>query len=133
MMDVGAIRAAVVAAAANATPPTGHTRKLVAKPYLEGVLDPPWCYPADVTGDYKQSVGGAGMVVTLRVLTSRSEDKAGQELLDAYLADSGASSVAAAVEAAMPGAAVMNFEGYRMYEIAGTPFFGAELTVVILA
>lgn len=132
-MNVGALRAAVAAAAAAVTPPSGTTRKLLGYGRVPSAGDPPFCYPADTDGNYKEAVGAAGLVVTLRILTSRSEDEAGQELLDAFLSDAGASSVVAAIEAAMPEASVTGFTGYRPYDLAAGTYYGAELTVVVLA
>lgn len=134
-MDVKAIRVAVADGAANVSSPAGYVRKLVAKHFVpDGAVDAPWCYPSETAGTYDETLDGAGgVVVTLRLLTSRSEDQAGQELLDAYLADTGASSVKAAIEAAMPSAAVTGFDGYRTYDVGGVLYFGAELTVAVLA
>lgn len=133
-LDVAAVRAAVAAAAATVTPPTGTTRTLLATAYAPGAIDPPFAYPSETDGNYHETMDGAGgAVVTLRILTSRSEDQAGQALLDAFLASEGASSVKTAIEAAMPTANVTGCAGYRPYEHAGTTYYGAELTVVVLA
>lgn len=133
-MDVGAKRAAVATAAASVTPPASTTRKLLGYGRVPSQGDPPFCYPSETDGNYKEATNGvAGLVVTLRILTSRSEDEAGQELLDAFLSDAGASSVTAAIEAAMPEASVTGFSGYRAYDLAAGTFYGAELTVVVLA
>lgn len=129
-MDVKALRQAISAAAGNVTTP----QRLHSYGYIPASIDPPCCYPADTDGNYHEDVqGSAGLVVTLRILTSTSEDKAGQELLDAYLASSGATSVKAAIEAAVSNATVTGFTGYRGFEIALNTYYGAELTVVVLA
>lgn len=131
-MDVKAIRRAV-AAAARTVP------GLEASHYVPDRIDPPYAYPAATDGNYDETTdGAAGVVVTVRVLTSRAEDQSGQELLDAYLATSGATSVKAAIESdptlggLVDDLAVQGWSGYRLYEIAGTDYYGAELTVVIL-
>lgn len=132
-MDVAAIRAAVAAAAASVTPPTGTTRRLIGYGHVPAAGDPPFCYPSETDGNYHETLDATGgVVVTLRILTSRSEDQAGQELLDAFLSDEGASSVPAAIEAAMSSANVSGFAGYRPYELANGTYYGAELTVVLL-
>lgn len=132
-LDVGAVRTALANAAATATPPDGTT-KLAAYHFSPGAPAAPCVFPVDTAGNYKEAAGGAaGAVVTLRILTSRSEEEWGQTLLDAYLASSGASSVPAAIETAMPEASVLTFDGYRAYEHANGTFWGAEITVAVLA
>lgn len=134
MMDVKAIRRAIAAACRNVDSP----RQLEALHYLPGAIDPPFAYPAETDGNYNEAVGGvAGVVITLRVLTSRAEDQAGQELLDDYLASTGITSIKAAIEAdqTLGGqcdfVTVTGWTGYRTYEIAAADYFGAELDVVV--
>lgn len=130
-MDVKAIRQAVAAAAGTVVSP----RRIAAHGYAPDSIDPPFAYPAGTDGNYHETQEGrGGLVVTLRILTSRSEDRAGQELLDDYLASEGATSVPAAIEAAAGiDATVSGFTGYRTFEVGGTDYYGAELTVVVLA
>jgi hypothetical protein len=129
-MDVKATRQAIADAAKTVASP----RQLVATAYAPGAIDPPFAYPSDTDGNYHDTTDDtSGMVVTLRILTSRAEDRSGQELLDDYLASEGPTSVPAAIEAAVSTATVTGFSGYRMYEHASTDYYGAELTVVILA
>lgn len=129
-MDVKAQRAAIADAAATVSSP----RELAATAYAPGAIDPPFAYPSETDGNYHDDLdGSAGLVVSLRILTSRAEDRSGQELLDGYLASEGPTSVPAAIEAAVPSATVTGFSGYRMYEHAGVDYYGAELTVVVLA
>ena len=131
-MDVGAIRTALATAAAGATPPSGTT-KLASYGFSPGQPAVPAIFPVETTGNYKEGTGAAGMVVTLRLLTSRSEEEWGQALLDAYLSTGTASSVPDAIEAAMTTASVASFDGYRSYEHANGSYWGAEITVVVLA
>lgn len=129
-MNVKTIRQAISVAAGTVTSPV----QLQSYGYIPESIDPPCCYPADTDGTYHEDTqGSAGLVVTLRILTSRSEDRAGQELLDDYLNSSGATSVPAAIESLVAGATVSGFSGYRLFEIATQPYYGAELTVVVIA
>lgn len=132
-MDVKAIRQAI-AAACNGLPAGGKT--LQSKGYVFAG-DPPFAFPAQTDGNYHDTAdGNSGLVVTLRVLTSRAEDRSGQEMLDDLLADT---SIKAAVEAdptlggECDDLSVTGFTGYQPFEVAGTDYYGAELTVVVLA
>lgn len=81
---------------------------------------------------------------TVRVLSSRADDEAGQDLLDSYLAGSGQSSIKAAIEAARgaPGQLALNgachdlrvegWSNYTMFEHAGVQYLGAELSVLVI-
>lgn len=137
-MEPAAIRAALATAMAPVVGAGG--RQLQSTGYAPDAVDPPWAYPASMTGTYDETLDGdAGMVVTLRVLASRAEDRAGQEMLDAFLAESGPTSIKASLEAdptlggLIDDLQTQGWDGYRMYEVAGTDYYGAELTVVILA
>lgn len=137
-MDPKLIRAALATALAGVT---GFDGKLLQSTgYAPDAIDPPWAYPAGSTGTYDETLdGNAGVVWTLRLLTSRSEDQVGQEHLDAFLADEGPSSVKVALEAdptlggLVDDLAVQGWDGYRMFEVAGTDYYGVELTAVIFA
>lgn len=131
-MDVGAIRDALAAAAAAATPPDGTT-KLASYGFTPGAPAVPAVFPTETVGNYKEAVGAAGAVVTLRILTSRSEEDFGQQVLNAYLNSTGASSIVVAIETAMPEASVLSFTGYRPYEHANGTYWGAEIDVSVLA
>jgi hypothetical protein len=132
-MDVGQIRRALADAAATVDPPDG-TASLTAYGFSPGAPAVPAVFPTETTGNYVEGTNGtASLVVTLRVLTSRAEEEWGQQTLDAYLASEGVSSLPAAIAAEMPEASVVSFDGYRPYEHANGSFWGAELTVVVLA
>jgi hypothetical protein len=79
------------------------------------------------------------MSVTVRVTTARCEYQRGRERLDAFLSDDGPTSIKAALETdpTLGGECadlrVAGWDGYRTYEIAGTEYYGAEITVVVLA
>ncbi|HEU4422063.1 MAG TPA: hypothetical protein VFR67_05925 [Pilimelia sp.] len=137
-MDIAAIRRAIAAASRTVVDASGA--RLEASHFVPDSIDPPFAYPAATDGNYDETTDlAAGVVVTVRVLTSRAEDQSGQELLDGYLADSGPTSVKAAIEAdptlggLVDDLAVTGWSGHRLYEIGGVDYYGAELTVVILA
>lgn len=99
---------------------------------------------ADIQYD-KYSFGGKGdeVIVTLRLLVSKADDKEGQAALDAHLGR-GTRSVKLALEAARgaPGESALDgacddfhvtrVNGYRLYEHNGTDYYGAEFTVLCL-
>lgn len=138
-MDVAGIRAALAAAAATVTPPTGYLA-LSAYAFQPGAIAAPAVYPTETDGVYDETVDGAGsLAVTLRVLTSRSEEEAGQQYLDALLVDSGAGSLKVAIEAdptlggLVDDVHVRDFAGYRTYDHGANSYWGAELTVLVMA
>lgn len=95
----------------------------------------------EVTFD-RHSFNGKGdeAIVTMRVLTSKADDKGGQADLDAYLGR-GERSIKLAIEAARgaPGEAALSgacddlrvtrVQGYRLYEHNGIDYYGAEILV----
>lgn len=136
-MEIADVRAALATALATVVDGTGAA--LVASAFVPDSIDPPFAYPADAGGTYQVDLtGSTDAVVTVRVLTSRGEDQAGQELLDAFLASSGPTSVRAAIEAdpTLDGEcadlAVTGWSGYQLYDVAGAEYYGAELTVELL-
>lgn len=136
-MEIKDIRAALAAACRTVVDGTGAA--LEASAFIADSIDPPFAYPVDSGGTFDVSMDGlADATVTLRVLTSRSEDQAGQELLDDFLASTGETSIKAAVEAdpTLGGECsdlhVSGWSGYQLYEVAGTDYYGAELTVEVL-
>lgn len=132
-LDLAVVRAAVAAASATVTMPDGID-SLVGYARIPARPELPCAYPAETDGNYKEAAAGvAGVVVTLRLLASRAEDESAQAILDALLSYGTASSVPTAIEAAMPSASVTDFAGYRPYEIGENSYYGAEITVVVLA
>lgn len=131
-LDLGAVRAAVAAAAQAAQTPDG-VPSLVGYARMPARPELPCAVPAETDGNYKEAANGiAGVVVTLRLLASRTEDESAQATLDALLSYGTAGSVATAIETAMGSASVTGFSGYRPYEIAENTYYGAEVTVVVL-
>lgn len=136
-MEIAAVRAALAESCATVVDATGAA--LAASNYIPDSADPPFAYPTDSGGTYSVDLDGStDAVVTMRVLTSRAEDQAGQELLDAFLATAGPTSIKAAIEAdptlggECSDLAVTGWSGYELYDVAGTEYYGAELTVEIL-
>lgn len=136
-MDLGAVREALAAACRTVVDASG--RLLTAYAYAPDAADPPCAYPLPETGNYGADLDGdMDVVVTLRVLTSRAEDRAGQEHLDALLAKDGATSLRAALEAdqtlggLVSAVTAVGWDGYRTYEVAGTEMFGADLAVEVM-
>lgn len=91
--------------------------------------------------DYDQTFGKRlhEYPFTVRVYTSRADDKAGQDRLDAFLDPTGDVSVKAAIEAdtSLGGVAetcrVTGVDNYGVYEVAGTNYYGAEFAVSVWA
>nr|MDT0658027.1 hypothetical protein [Micromonospora sp. DSM 115978] len=136
-MDISAVRRGLADACATVVLPDGG--RLATSHYIPDSVDPPVVYPAESTGTYNTSLDATtDATVTLRVLTSRAEDQAGQELLDALLSDEGPSSLIAAIhtDPTLGGecsdATVTGWSGYTLYDVAATEYYGAELTVEIL-
>lgn len=137
-MDVDLIRSALATAMRTVVDASGA--QLEASAFADSSVDPPWGYVADVAGRFDVTLDGADdLTVTIKLVTSQSEDRRGQELLNAFLKDTGATSVKAAIESdpTLGGQCsdlhVSGWDGYRPVEIAGIEYYGAELTVVVMA
>ncbi len=95
-MDISAVRSGLAAAAADAAGSTG----LTCLSYVPDAIATPMLFPADIEQDFTGAMarGMDTLTVTVRVLVSRADDRAGQELLDSFLSGSGAASLKAAIE-----------------------------------
>jgi hypothetical protein len=97
------------------------------------------CFMAgEVDVEYDLSFGGMDqLMVTCRVLVSRTDDAESQQLLNGYLSR-GASSIKAALEAdsTLSGACddlrVVRVQGYRFYEHTNATYLGAEIVVQVI-
>lgn len=132
-LDVAAVRTALATALASVD-------GLEVSAYVPDTVDPPWAYLVPGEGQYDLDMDGGWRVdVAVRVVTSRAEDRAGQATLDGLLDSTGAGSIKAALEAdptlggLVDDLAVRGWSGYRLYEIAGTDYYGAELLVEVYA
>lgn len=144
-MDISVIKARLAAAAAtvSADPVAG---KLVGYGYTPDGPDIPCFYAGETTFQHNVTFGAVDQVeITCRVLTSTSDDEAGQRLLDKYLRRTGPFSIRAALlaargdpgELALDGACsdfnIVRIQGYRLYRVgAETALFGAEIIVMAI-
>jgi hypothetical protein len=77
--------------------------------------------------------------IPVRVYASRASERAGQDLLDGFLAGDGASSIKAAIEAdptlggACDSCRVTQARGYGVYQIGGVDYLGVEFVVDVIA
>lgn len=135
-MDVYAIQQGLATAARTIT-------GLRAEPTLPDSINPPMFAPLDLEMSYNQTFGSSGLVevlFTCQVFTSRGDTTTGRKLLIGYLAEAGASSVKAALEAdrTLGGAAktliVERCRGAgRLYDVAGIDYLGAQFDVRVWA
>lgn len=76
---------------------------------------------------------------TVRIYASRADNEAGQDKLDSFINAAGATSVpqALASDVSLGGIAqtlmVTGMDNYGVYEVGGTPYYGAEFAVTVLA
>lgn len=101
-MDIPAVRAALATAASAAQ---SGDFALTCYPYVPFEGDPPFLYVQleAVTYDKAMKGGAWELGFTLMLMASTADDISAQTLIDEYLADSGPTSVKAAVEAARGG------------------------------
>jgi hypothetical protein len=101
----------------------------------------PCFYPLSVEITPVEGYGaGDDVLVTCRLLVSRSDDRAGQEALNDYLSRTGPKSVRAALAAARPlmvdGVAcdlrVERITAYGEYLIGTTYYFGAQILIRVI-
>lgn len=131
-MDITAVRLGL-AEAANAI------EDLNCYGFTPGQAPEPCFYVGRVEIDWDSAMGRGmdDLTVYCRVFTGRADDEAGQASLNAYLKGSGPTSLKAALQAdrTLGGACltmrVQRVDGYRMFEHAGTEYFGAELTIAV--
>lgn len=139
-MDIRAVRAALAAAC-------GGIDGLTCTGYVPDAVAEPHFYAGEVEIDVNNAFGRGGhdvARVTCRVLVSRADDLAGQALLDTYLSRTGASSIRAALNTARgaPGQLALDgtcddfsidrIQGYRLYQVGETQYFGAEIIVRVI-
>lgn len=144
-MQPSAVRDAIANAARAVVLPAG-IGKLTATGYVPDAIVAPhfFCGEYGITFDRAMRRKLDEIELTCRVLISRSDDRAAQQVLDSLLAGSGPASLKQAIEAArgapgeyaLGGLAhdlhVMRMQGYRWYEHAGTQYIGAELVIKVI-
>lgn len=144
-MQISPIRDAIADAAREVVLPTG-IGKLVCTGYVPDSVVTPCFYVAEVEINYDKAMGRKldELLFTARAYASRSDDRAGQRLLDSLLSGSGPASLKAAVEAARGGPGemaldgladdlhVQRVQGYRWFEHAGSTYLGAEFAIKVI-
>jgi hypothetical protein len=144
-MQIFAVREGLADAARAVVMPSGIA-KLTSTPHATDAPTVPHFYVGDYTVDFDKVMrrGLDEVEFTCAVLVSRSDDLSGQRVLDGLLSGAGAGSLKAAIEAARgaPGAYalggvahdlhVTRVQSYRLYEVAGIQYLGAELTVRVI-
>lgn len=142
-MDIYNLRAQLATAASAVTLPVGS---LTCTGYMPDGVNLPCFFIADYTIDFDKAMrrGLDAITFTGRVLVSRADDLAGQELLDNLLSGSGAASLKSAIEAARgaPGSPalggyahdlrVTRCQGLRLYEHNGAQYLGAEISIDVI-
>lgn len=137
-MDIKLIRQRLGASCDSLTPALSQTYG-----YTPDSVSPPCFYPGEIdltyAGDTRLTFNGLPVAEAVcYLLTSRADDRRGQELLDTYLAPTGAASVRAAIESdrTLGGACktlhVHHVDCYRLYTVGTSTYYGARFRVVIL-
>ncbi|WP_329187043.1 hypothetical protein [Actinacidiphila glaucinigra] len=144
-MDIFTVRAGIASAAKAVAMPNGIA-KLTSTPYLPDAPTTPHFFVGDYSVDFDKTMrrGLDEIEFTCGVVVSRSDDLSGQKLLDRLLSGSGPASLKVAIEAARgaPGEAALDgaaddlrvtrVQSYRLYEIAGVDYLGAQLTIRVI-
>lgn len=144
-MQVSAVREAIADAARAVVLPAG-IGKLVCTGYIPDSVTTPCFYvgEVDVTYDRVMGRGLDELMVTARVMASRSDDKASQRLVDMLVSGAGQASLKQAIEVARgaPGELalggladdlhVVRVQSYRWFEHAGSTYLGAEFTIKVI-
>ncbi len=144
-MQISLIRDAIAAAASTVVLPAG-IGKLKCTGYIPDSVVTPCFYVGEVEVNYDKAMGRKldELLITARVCASRSDDRAGQRIVDALLSGGGPASLKAAIEAARgaPGELalggladdlhVQRVQGYRWFEHANLPYVGAEFAIKVI-
>lgn len=144
-MDVDEVCEAI-AAALTAAELTIHGHRLVATSYApEGLTPPAHFFTAEFTGNYDKTFGNALVELTLtcRLMLSRTNDKAGQQM-GRKLASTGVGTIHAAFramrgepgESALRGACddlyIQRVQGPRLLDIGEASFYVLEFTIFVM-
>lgn len=150
-MDLAAVVLALVTAAETAD---DGFRKVSGLDYVPDTVEAPCIFPNEIPIDFDQAMnrGMDRILVTLRFLCSRTDDREGQHQLYAFLAGSGPASLKVAIESARgdtpgPGGGTLSLggacddfhvkriDGFRWYEHppgSNTVYVGADLTILVI-
>lgn len=146
-MDLEAIHQGIVTVANNLPVTVGSvTRQLQVLPAMPKAITPPALVPVEFSHDYHQTFSGgsgAGMTaidLVLGLFTSLGDSDSGRQMLLAYLAEKGSSSVLQVLEAnkTLGGACatlvVKRVRGaYRLYEVSAAQYLGAMIEMKVYA
>jgi len=117
--------------------------KLVCYGYTPTKIEPPAFYPGEIemdrTASGQRTFGNTrGYHVTATVLTGHADDEAGQKALDLLLSEGGSYDLIGAIEADKTLGGLCNdlnvesVDGYRLYTVGNTPFYGARLRILVI-
>lgn len=128
-MDLKAIKQDIADLAMGAT--TGQY-KITASAFWPGSPTLPCLAPGEQEGDYHADMDeSVDLTLTWRLAVARQEEESAQALLDTYLSTGGDNSIVDAIESDSR-FTVTGFSGYSIFEWAGTPLYGVELTIEVL-
>lgn len=144
-MQISPIRDAIADAARGVVLPAG-VGKLVCTGYVPDSVVTPCFYVAEVEIVYDRAMGRKldELVFTCRVYAGRSDDRAGQRIVDALLSGGGPASLKAAIEVARGGPGemalggladdlhVQRVQGYRWFDHGTSTYVGAEYTIKVI-
>ena len=144
-MQISPIRDAIADAARTVTLPAG-IGKLVCTGYVPDSVVTPCFYVGEVEINFDKAMGRRldELLFTCRVYSSRSDDRAGQRIIDSLLSGAGPASLKAAIEAARGGPGemalggladdihVQRVQGYRWFEHGTSTYLGAELVLKVI-
>lgn len=129
-LDISAVRQAL----ADAAEVTGITTVT----YVADTVEPPTFEVGEVSIDFDESGPIDILTVTCRLYVSRATDVLAQPELDQFMQRAGSKSLKAALEADTKLAGTCQamrctrIDGYRVYQVAGIPYLGAQLTVIVM-
>lgn len=111
--------------------------------YTPDRVEPPVFYPGEI--EMNRDAGGQrtfgdtrGYHVTATVLTSSADDRGGQEALDLLLSEGGDYDLIGAIESdrTLGGLChtltVESVDGYRLYTVGPTQFYGARFRILVI-
>ena len=140
MVELKALREAL-AARLETIPAHGGFRRPQVFPRMKSMITPPTivvAYPEEVEYHHASQTESRWMMVVFGVAPGDLYDETAQNMLDAWLADSGAHSVSAALEAVpqlgglVEDVTVHRSEGYQVFVVGGQQYLGTEWKVEVL-
>lgn len=107
---------------------------------IPDVFEAPAFIPVQFEGDYETDTDGSvDLVLTCRLAVARGESGAAQAMLDTYLSNGDANSIVDAINAdstlggVVDDLKVSGFDAYRLFDWGGATWWGAELTIEVMA